>query len=198
MGESQVSRPGELTDLLRAAREGDRDALNRVVPLVYDDLRRLARRQLRREAGPRTLQATALVHEAFVKLSAGAALAARDRAHFFAIAARAMRQVLVDEARRRRAGKRGGEWVRTTLAEGQHAVEMAPDELIALDQALEELEPRQRQVVELRFFGGLEETEIAEALGVSDRTVRREWVKARARLYRLLYVRGGETAAVEE
>jgi len=198
MGESQVSRPGELTDLLRAAREGDRDALNRAVPLVYDDLRRLARRQLRREAGPRTLQATALVHEAFVKLSAGAALAARDRAHFFAIAARAMRQVLVDEARRRRAGKRGGEWVRTTLAEGQHAVEMAPDELIALDQALEELEPRQRQVVELRFFGGLEETEIAEALGVSDRTVRREWVKARARLYRLLYVRGGETAAVEE
>lgn len=199
MRESQPSRPGgELTGLLRAAREGDRDALDRLIPLVYDDLRRLARRQLRHEAGPRTLQATALVHEAYVKLSAGAALEARDRTHFLAIAARAMRQVLVDEARRRRAGKRGGDWVRTTLAEGQHAVDMAPEELIALDQALEELEPRQRQVVELRFFGGLEETEIAAALGVSDRTVRREWVKARARLYRLLYVRSGEAAAGEE
>jgi len=198
MHESQASRPGELTGLLRAAREGDRDALDRLVPLVYDDLRRLARRQLRHEARPRTLQATALVHEAYVKLSAGAALEARDRAHFLAIAARAMRQVLVDEARRRRAGKRGGDWVRTTLAEGRHAVDMDPDELIALDRALEELEPRQRQVVELRFFGGLEETEIAAALGVSDRTVRREWVKARARLYRLLYVRSGDTAAGEE
>lgn len=199
MRESQPSRPGgELTGLLRAAREGDRDALDRLIPLVYDDLRRLARRQLRHEAGPRTLQATALVHEAYVKLSAGAALEARDRTHFLAIAARAMRQVLVDEARRRRAGKRGGDWVRTTLAEGQHAVDMAPEELIALDQALEELEPRQRQVVELRFFGGLEEAEIAAALGVSDRTVRREWVKARARLYRLLYVRSGEAAAGEE
>src|SRR5690606_24294672 len=121
-------------------------------------------------------------------------LAAKDRAHFLAIAARAMRQVLVDEARRRRAGKRGGEPVRTTLAEGRHAVDMDPDELIALDRALEDLEPRQRQVVELRFFSGLEETEIAALLGVSDRTVRREWVRARARLYRSLYVRSGDTA----
>ena len=198
MPESEASRAGELTGLLRAVREGDRDALGRLVPLVYDDLRRLARRQLRPKAGPRTLQATALVHEAFIKLSAGAALAARDRTHFLAIAARAMRQVLVDEARRRRAGKRGGDWVRTTLGDGQHAVDMAPDELIALDQALEELESRQRQVVELRFFGGLEEAEIAAALGVSDRTVRREWVKARARLYRSLYVRSGDAPAAEE
>src|SRR5690606_39428844 len=89
MPEGEASRAGELTGLLRAVREGDRDALGRLVPLVYDDLRRLARRQLRREAGPRTLQATALVHEAFIKLSAGAALAARDRTHFLAIAARA-------------------------------------------------------------------------------------------------------------
>jgi len=192
MSETQPSRPGELTGLLRAARAGDRAALDRLMPLVYDDLRRLARRQLNREAAPRTLQATALVHEAYVKLAAGAALDAADRTHFLAIAARAMRQVLVDEARRRRASKRGGDWARTTLSEGKQAVEFDPDELIELDRALEELEPRQRQVVEMRFFGGLEETEIAAALGVSDRTVRREWVKARARLYRSLYVRSGE------
>lgn len=186
-----TSAPSEVTRLLGAARAGESDALDRLLPLLYDDLRGLARAQLGREGGARTLQATALVHEAYVKLSAGRAIPAEHRTHFFALAARAMRQVLVDRARRRRSAKRGGDWVPTTLADGHAAVELDADELLALDAAMEELEPRQREVVELRFFGGLEETEIAEALDVSPRTVRRDWVKARARLYRRLYLSAG-------
>jgi len=180
---------GEVTRLLRAARAGETGALDRVVPLVYDELRRLARRELSREHGARTLQATALVHEAYAKLASGAAPAAEGRAHFLSIAARAMRQVLVDEARRRRSAKRGGDWIRTTLSGGAQAVDIALEDFIALDEALERLEPRQRQVVEYRFFGGLEEEEVAQLLGVNKRTVRRDWVKARAWLYRALYVR---------
>lgn len=186
----EAAGPGEVTRLLKAVRAGDREALDRLLPLVYDELRGLARAQLGRERGPRTLQATALVHEAYVKLSAGAGarLNPEDRAHFFAIAARAMRQVLVDRARRRKSAKRGGDWLPTTLSDGHAVVELDADELLALDDALEELEARPRQVVELRFFGGLEEEEIAEVLEVSARTVRRDWVKARARLYRRLYL----------
>lgn len=185
-----------MTRLLGAVRGGDRDALDRLVVLLYDDLRSLARRELAREGGPRTLQATALVHEAYAKLSGAGALQPGDRAHFFAIAARSMRQVLVDQARRRTSAKRGGEWIRTTLSDGQGSVEVDPNEMLELDRALEELEPRQRQVVELRFFGGLEEEEIASLLDLSARTVRRDWVKARARLYRRLYVQadGGNSA----
>ncbi len=110
-----------------------------------------------------------------------------DRAHFLAIASRAMRQVLVEHARRRNAEKRGGGWERTTLNDGDQPVEFSPDALLGLDRALAELEPRQREVVEYRFFVGMEEHEIATALGVSERTVRRDWVKARAWLYRSLY-----------
>lgn len=182
--------PGRVTRLLRAAREGDRAALDRLLPVVYDELRGLAAYQLRRERSGHTLHATALVHEAYMKLAGGGSVPARDRAHFLSIAARAMRQVLVDYARRRQAEKRGGGWHRTTLGEGDQAVEFRPAELLALDRALETLEERQRRVVELRFFGGLEETEIAEALDVSARTVRRDWVKARAWLYRELYPEG--------
>ena len=178
---------GEVTRLLRAAHEGEPDALERLVPLVYEDLRRLARRQLGHEYGERTLNATALVHESYLKLG-GAAMAASDRAHFLAIAARAMRQVLVDHARDRKAAKRGGgSWERTTLTDGAWAAEFDPGGLLALDEALAELEPRQRQVVECRFFGGMEEQEIAAALGVTERTVRRDWTKARAWLYRYFY-----------
>jgi len=178
---------GEVTRLLRAAREGEPAALEQLVPLVYENLRRLARRQLGREYGERTLNPTALVHEAYLKLGAGA-MVARDRAHFLAIAARAMRQVLVDHARDRKAAKRGGGlWERTTLTDGAWAGEFDPDGLLALDEALAKLEPRQRQVVECRFFGGMEEQEIAAALGVSQRTVHRDWVKARAWLYRYFY-----------
>jgi RNA polymerase sigma factor (TIGR02999 family) len=180
---------GDVTVLLQAAREGDREALDRLMPLVYDELRAMARRQMGREREGHTLHATALVHEAWFKL-AGGGFDASDRAHFLAIASRAMRQVLVDHARTRDAKKRGGGWARTTLGDADAAVGFRPDEMIALDDALEELEPRQRQVVEMRFFAGMEEKEIADVLGVTDRTVRRDWVKARAWLYRRLYPDG--------
>jgi RNA polymerase sigma factor (TIGR02999 family) len=169
-------------------------AIDRIVPLVYDDLRRLARRQLGRGFGPQTVRPTELVHEAYVKLSAGGATAAAvDRSHFLAIAARAMRQVLIDEARNRHAAKRGGGWQRATLSGAHWVADFDVDELLTLNDALDELDPRQRQVVECRFFGGMDETEIAEALGIAERTVRRDWVKARAWLYRALAERGSRT-----
>jgi RNA polymerase sigma factor (TIGR02999 family) len=178
---------GEVTRLLRSARDGAPAALDRLVPLLYDDLRRLARQQLGREYVERTLNATALVHESYLKLG-GAAVAATDRAHFLAIAARAMRQVLVDQARDRKAAKRGGGlWEHTTLTDGAWVGEFDADGVLALEEALAALEPRQRQVVECRFFGGMEEQEIAAALGVSERTVHRDWVKARAWLYRYFH-----------
>ncbi|HET9439593.1 MAG TPA: ECF-type sigma factor [Longimicrobiales bacterium] len=175
-----------VTQLLQAARQGQPHAVEEIWSLVYEELRSLARRQLRYENPDAMLQATALVHEAFLKL-AGAAATAENRNHFVSIAARAMRQVLVDEARRRQALKRGGPQVNTTLCEGTDALAVSSEELLVLDAALQKLEPRQREIVELRFFGGLSEVEVAETLGVSDRTVRREWVKARAWLYRELY-----------
>ena len=178
---------GEVTRLLAAARAGESEALDRLLPLVYDELRAMARGRLGLERAGHTLRATELVHEAYLKLAGGGAAAASDRAHFLAIASRAMRQVLVDHARRRQATKRGGEWEQTTLGNGNDAMDFRPEEVLALDDALERLEPRQRQVVEYRFFGGLEEKEIAELLGVTERTVRRDWVKARAWLYRELY-----------
>jgi RNA polymerase sigma factor (TIGR02999 family) len=163
--------------------------MDRLVPLVYEELRALAKQELYREQQGHTLHATALVHEAYLKL-AGSGVPASDRSHFLAIAARAMRQVLVDHARRRKAVKRGGEMVRTTLTDSGAPVDFRPDELIALDEAMEKLDPRQKQVVEFRFFAGMEEAEIAAVLGVSDRTVRREWVKARAWLYKSMYPDG--------
>jgi RNA polymerase sigma factor (TIGR02999 family) len=190
MDAPQSGASGQVTLLLRAARSGDESALDRLMPLVYDELRGMARRNLARERAGHTLHATDLVHEAYLKLAGGAAGAAGDRAHFLAIASRAMRQVLVDHARRKQAAKRGGDWVQTTLGDGDDAVEFRPEEMLALNKALDQLEPRQRQVVEYRFFGGMEEKEIAEVLGVTDRTVRRDWVKARAWLYRELYPDG--------
>ena len=186
-----TTRIGEVTRLLRAARDGDASAIDRVVPLVYEDLRLLARRQVGRGFGPQTVRPTELVHEAYVKLSVGnSAAVAVDRAHFLAIAARAMRQVLIDEARNRHAAKRGGGWQRATLSGSHWIADFDVDELLTLNDALDELDPRQRQVVECRFFGGMEESEIAEALGITERTVRRDWVKARAWLYRALTERG--------
>ena len=189
---------GEVTRLLRAARAGDASAIDRIVPLVYEDLRRVARRQLNRRFGQDSLRPTELVHDAYVKLSVGGAGVAADRAHFLAIAARAMRQVLVDEARHRHAAKRGGVgWKRATLSGGHWVVDFDVDELLTLNDALDELDPRQRQVVECRFFGGMEEREIAEALGVTERTVRRDWVKARAWLYHALAERGSRNPLPE-
>jgi RNA polymerase sigma factor (TIGR02999 family) len=185
-----------------SARAGNGAALDQLVPLVYNDLRTLARRELGREHGPRTLQPTALVHEAYLKLARGGDLIATDRAHFMAIAARAMRQVLVDRARRQHTSKRGGAWQPTTLTDGSWTTDLDAAQLIALSDALETLEPRQRQVVECRFFAGLEESEIAVALGVTERTVRRDWTKARAWLYRELYGgalgSSGASAAAQE
>ena len=178
---------GDVTRLLAAAREGETAALDRLLPIVYDELRRIADLELRREAPGHTLQATALVHEAYLKLTGGLAIPANDRGHFLAVAARAMRQVLVDYARRRKSAKRGGDWIRTTLNEGSGVKEFDADELLALDRAMENLDPRQRQVVDLQFFAGLEGAEIAEVLGLSERTVRRDWAKARAWLYHSLY-----------
>jgi RNA polymerase sigma factor (TIGR02999 family) len=181
---------GEVTRLLRGLREGEPEALDRLLPLVYDELRRLARRQLNRESAPRTLPATGLVHEAYLKLAGGGAFEAANRPHFLAIAARAMRQVLVDHARRRHAARRGAEWIPTTLTDSLRDAAIDADEMLALNDALDRLDPRQRQVVECRFFAGMEEAEIAAALGLTARTVRRDWVKARAWLYRALYADG--------
>lgn len=190
MSDAHPPAAGEVTRLIRAARAGDDLAAERLFPLVYEELRRMARRQLAREHGPQTLNPTDLVHEAYFKL-AGRVPDAGDRAHFLAIAARAMRQVLVDRARQRRAQKRGGGAAVVTLSEAHGGPgDLDAADLLALDAALEHLDPRQRQVVEYRFFGGLEEREIAELLQVTTRTVQRDWVKARAWLYRELY--GGD------
>jgi RNA polymerase sigma factor (TIGR02999 family) len=179
--------PGEVTRLLEAAEAGDSSALDRLVPLIYEDLRRVAHRQLDREGGGHTLQTTALIHEAYLKLAGSGSVSASSRAHFLAIAARAMRQVLVDYARRRKAAKRGGGVISVTLGDEAQPADASAEDLLALDEALEQLDPRQRQVIECRFFGGMEEKDIAAVLGVSERTVRRDWVKARAWLYQSLY-----------
>ncbi len=176
-----------MTRLLEAVEAGDSDALNRLVPLVYEDLRRVAHRQLDREGGGHTLQTTALIHEAYLKLAGGGSLGAASRAHFLAIAARAMRQVLVDYARRRKAAKRGGGVISVTLGDQPEPADASAEDLLALDEALQQLDARQRQVIECRFFGGMEEGDIAAVLGISERTVRRDWVKARAWLYRSLW-----------
>lgn len=186
MGETDAAGPGDVTRLLGSVRAGKREALDQLLPLVYDELRGLARAQVRRGFDASTLHPTALVHEAYLKLAGAGRLEAGSRAHFLSIAARAMRQVLLDRARAARAGKRGGDWHPTTLLDGHAPIDVGLDDMLAMNEALESLDPRQRQVVECRFFAGMEEAEIAEALGVSDRTVRREWVRARAWLLRAL------------
>lgn len=177
---NEQAGPGEVTRLLESARAGERAAVDQLMPMVYDELKRIAKSQLDRHYDPPTLQATSLVHEAYLKLAGGAPLQAENRAHMLSIAARAMRQVLVDQARRRGAQKRGGAWRQATLLDEHHAIALKMDDVLTLNEAIERLEPRQRQIVESRFFAGMEEREIALALGVSERTVRREWIKARA------------------
>lgn len=182
--------PGPVTALLARVGAGDQEALDRLFPLVYAQLKASAQRVLMQERPGHTLQPTALVHEAYLKLVGGGPVPARDRAQFHAMAARAMRQVLIDHARRRKAAKRGHGEVMIELPEHVAGTDMLPDELIALSDALDRLEainPRFRQVVEMRFFAGLEEKEIASALGITTRTVNRDWVKARAWLYREVY-----------
>jgi len=180
----------EVTQLLRDVQRGDRAAFDRLVPLLYDQMKMVAERQLRHERAGHTLDATSLVHEAYLKLAEQAQVDFENRAHFLALAARVMRRVLVDYARRRKAAKRGGEWIRTTLSGTPSPRETDPEELLALDAALDQLDARQRDVVELRFFTGLSEKEIGDVLGVTSRTVRRDWVKARAWMYSELYPEG--------
>jgi RNA polymerase sigma factor (TIGR02999 family) len=178
-----------ITEILLRERAAGGDAVSRLLPLVYAELRSLAERQLRREDAGHTLSPTALVHEAYLRLVDQTRVQWQDRAHFFATAAQAMRRVLVDHARRRRALRRGGGVRPLALDEVEIPLEERAEALVALDDALRELEsvdPRLGRVVELRFFGGLTETETAEVLGVTDRTVRRDWVKARAWLLREL------------
>jgi RNA polymerase sigma factor (TIGR02999 family) len=187
--DAQAPNPAvSVTALLRAWRGGDEEAWGQLVPLVYDELRRVARRQLRRERGEHTLQPTALVHEAFLRL-VDQKVTWQNRAHFFGVAAQLMRRILVDHARQRHAAKRGGGAALVAL---DSANALAPErevDLLALDGVLEQLtslDPQQGRIVELRFFGGLTVEETAEALGISPATVKRDWSLAKAWLYRAL------------
>jgi RNA polymerase sigma factor (TIGR02999 family) len=176
----------DITALLRAVEGGDRAAMDRLFSAVYGELRRIARRQLAARPAHATLDTTALVHEAYLKLAQGASLSLRDRFHFFATTARAMRLVLIDHARSRLRAKRGGGAPARPLEEGEVAAAERPGELVALDEALTRLEatdPDLARIVEWRFFAGLSVEEIARTLAVSDRTVKRHWRAARALLF---------------
>ena len=183
----------DVTDLLLSWRQGDAAALDRLVPLVYDELRRVARRHLRGESPAHALQATALVHEVYLRLIDVDRMTLTDRAHFFGVAATLMRQIVVDHARRQRAGKRGGGVTLIGLDEAPPPAQISSVDVLALDEALDALatlDPRQCQVVELRFFAGLTIDEAATALGISSATVEREWALANAWLYRRLAPQG--------
>jgi RNA polymerase sigma-70 factor, ECF subfamily len=183
-----------ITHLLASWSSGDREAAERLLPLVYDELRRIAARQLRQERADHTLQATAIVHEAYLRLAGQAGLEWPSRAHFFAFAAHLIRRILVDYARHRNRAKRRGPFEKITIVEvADLALEKSPD-LVALDEALcglEKLDPRKATVVELKFFGGLTLEEIADQLGISPETVGREWRRARAWLYSTLQTANG-------
>jgi RNA polymerase sigma factor (TIGR02999 family) len=171
------------------ADSGDSPALDELVPLVFDELREMAHWQLAREHQNVTLQTTALVHEAYLRLVDDTRVTGRGRAYFFAAAARAMRQVLIDAARRRRAAKRGGETPLVSLEDESAIVDVYASDLLDLDRALEKLKlrnARHMHVVECRFFGGMSVEETAAALDVSPRTVKADWALARAWLYQVL------------
>ncbi len=168
--------------LLHAAGNGDAEALEALLPLLYDELHQLAHRQRRRQGAPSTLNTTALLHEAYLKL-ANADGSFEDRAHFFRIAAKSMRQILVDYARRRRAAKRGGGEAPATYEDEVFGVDRRSEELIALDEALERLaalSPRQAEIVSMRYFAGFTIPETADILGISAATVSRDWTAAQA------------------
>jgi RNA polymerase sigma factor (TIGR02999 family) len=188
------SRVHDVTGLLLSWRQGDAAALDRLVPLVYDELRRVARGHLRRESPGHSLQATALVHEVFLRLVDADSATPTSRTHFFAMSARLMRQILVDHARRKRADKRGGGAAVITLDEVMAAIaaQTSSVDVLALDEALDALssfDARQCRVVELRFFAGLNIPETADALGISTATVERDWAIAKAWLYQRLSTR---------
>lgn len=178
-----------ITQLLSDCRLGDREALDELLPLVYSELRRLADSCFRRERSDHTLQPTALVHEAYMRLVGGGGVTWQNRTHFFGIAARLMRQILVNHAEARGAEKRGGDVRRVALDEAISFFQKQDIELVRLDDALatlERLDARQSQIVELRFFGGLSIDETAEALAISPATVKRDWDMAKTWLFREL------------
>ena len=195
-----ATSPGEITRLLAAARQGDGSATHRLMELVYGELRAMARRQLRQRRPGQTIGTTVLVHEAYLRLVAHDGIPWQDRAHFLSVAALAMRHILVDSARRRVAKKRGGEELRIPFEDLHPGSGQEPDaekrvvEVLAVDHALTSLaalNERLSKLVELRFFAGLTEEETAEVMGTSERTVRRDWRKARAYLFQAL---GGQAA----
>ena len=181
------SSPDDITGLLMAWGGGDKAALDRLMPLVYQELRRLARRQMRREREGDTLQTTALVNEAYLRLVDYERVQARDRSHFLAIAAQAMRRILIERARSRRSDKRGSNPQKISLDEVAEVADARAADLLALDEALQTLsiiDPRKAQLVELRYFGGLTIEETANVLGVSTPTVERDWRTARIWLHK--------------
>ena len=187
--------PKEVTQLLNAWRGGDQAALNSLIPLIHDELHRLARIYMRRERVGHTLQTTALLNEAYLRLVDADQVPFQNRTHFFAISANLMRRILVDFARSRGYQKRGGNIVKVECDEGRIAAPTRGADVVALDEALNalaEFDEREAKVVELRFFGGLSEEETAEALGVSLRTVQRDWTLAKAWLLREIRPGGRE------
>jgi len=184
----ETSAPS-VSQLLQRWSEGDRGALDQLTPLIYEELRRMARRYMNQQPAGHTLQATALIHEAYLRLVGQEAKHWENRAHFFGVAAQAMRHILVDHARARKMAKRGGGAHQVSLDEALTIGPERGDDLVALNDALDALaalDQRQRQIVELRFFGGLSEEEIGEVLKVSTRTVRSDWRLARSWLLREL------------
>lgn len=174
---------GQVTALLSAWRVGDGQALEKLIPIVYDELRRIAGRSMRGEQPGHTLQATALVHEAYMRLAKEQDRTWENRAHFFAVAAQIMRNLLIDHARAANRSKRGGGAVETTLDEASGIVTADPDDLLALDEALGRLsavDARAGRIVELRYFGGLSNAEVAAVLRTSEKTVKRDWSAAKA------------------
>jgi len=181
-----LSTPG-LTELLSDWQRGDQSALNKLTPLVYDELRRIAHRYVQRENYGHTLETTALVNEAYLRLAGQKQIDWQNRSHFFAVTAQIMRHILIDHARRRRYAKHGGDAQRVSLAEAEAMSRERANELVALDEALAELaefDMRKSRVVELRYFGGLDLEETAQVLGISVMTVRRDWRAAKAWLFR--------------
>jgi len=179
----------EITELLAEWREGNQSALDELYPLVYDELHRLARRYMSRERKGHTLQTTALINEAYVRLVDQKNVHWANRSHFFAISAQIMRRILIDHARRHAYAKRGGGARQVSLEEAATVVPNKSEELLRLDEALKslaEMDPRRSQVVELRYFGGLNNEEIAGVLHISENTVTRDWNMARAWLYQQL------------
>jgi RNA polymerase sigma factor (TIGR02999 family) len=189
MSDTPSSPREEITELLQECSSGERSAFDRLIPLVYDDLRAIAHNRLALERSDHTLNTTGIVHEAYLHLVDQATATWRDRGHFFAVSAKVIRNLLVDHARERKAAKRGGGAIHLPLVDDLKGDEPRTVELLALEEALDRLgqkDERLERVVECRFYGGLSMQETAEALGVSLRTVERDWRRARAYLYQEL------------